>query len=154
MRFELGDDATRAWLEGIAANDAFMFANNAAIVAAIGRGEVELGLVNHYYVYQALAEDPDFAAINHDFAVDDVGSLVIVTGASMLKSADSPDEAVELIRFLLGEEAQRYFSDQTFEYPLADGRRAGRDPAGDRARRDRRTSSSTNSAATCSRPER
>ena len=121
MRFKLGDDETRAWLEGIDGNDAFTFANNAAIVAAVGRGEVEVGLVNHYYVYQAQAEDPEFGAVNYDFPVDDIGSLVIVTGASMLESADSQDEAVELIRFLLGEEAQRYFSDQTFEYPLAAG---------------------------------
>lgn len=121
MRFKLGDDATRDWLKGIADNDAFTFANNAAIVAAIGRREIEVGLVNHYYVYQALAQDPNFQAINHHFAVDDIGSLVIVTGASMLKSADSKDEAVQLIRFLLQDEAQRYFSDQTFEYPLAAG---------------------------------
>ena len=121
MRFRIGDDATRAWLEGIADNDAFTFANNAAIVAAVGRGEVELGLVNHYYVYQALAQDPEFAAINYNFPVDDIGSLVIVTGASMLQSTDSQDEAEELIRFLLNDEAQRYFSDQTFEYPLAAG---------------------------------
>jgi iron(III) transport system substrate-binding protein len=121
MRFRIGDDATRAWLEGIADNDAFTFANNAAIVAAVGRGEVELGLANHYYVYQALAQDPEFPAINHNFPVDDIGSLVIVTGASMLQSSDSQDEAEELIRFLLNDEAQRYFSDQTFEYPLATG---------------------------------
>ncbi len=121
MRIKIGDEATAAWLKGIADNDAFTFANNAAIVAAIGRGEVELGLVNHYYVYQALAQDPEFPAINHNFAVDDIGSLVIVTGASMLKSSDAQDQAVELIRFLLQEEAQRYFSDQTFEYPLAAG---------------------------------
>jgi iron(III) transport system substrate-binding protein len=121
MRFRIGDDATRAWLEGIADNDAFTFANNAAIVAAVGRGEVELGLVNHYYVYQALAQDPEFTAINYNFPVDDIGSLVIVTGASMLQSTDSQDEAKELIRFLLDDEAQRYFSDQTFEYPLATG---------------------------------
>jgi iron(III) transport system substrate-binding protein len=121
MRFRLGDDATRAWLEGIAANDAFTFANNSAIVAAIGRGEIDLGLVNHYYVYQAIAQDPDFPGRNHDFPADDVGSLVIVTGASMLKSSDNQDEAVQLIRFLLQEEAQRYFSDETFEYPLASG---------------------------------
>jgi iron(III) transport system substrate-binding protein len=121
MRFRIGDDATRAWLEGIADNDAFTFANNAAIVAAVGRGEVEVGLVNHYYVYQALAQDPDFPAINYNFPVDDIGSLVIVTGASMLESTDSQSEAQELIRFLLDEEAQRYFSDQTFEYPLAAG---------------------------------
>ena len=109
------------WLQGIADNDAFTFANNAAIVAAVGRGEIEVGLVNHYYVYQALAEDPEFAGVNYNFPVDDIGSLVIVTGASMLESTDNPDQSVELIRFLLQEEAQRYFSDQTFEYPLAAG---------------------------------
>jgi len=31
-----------------------------------------------------------------------------------------PDEATELIEFLLSPEAQRYFSEETFEYPLAD----------------------------------
>ena len=62
MRFKLGDDATAEWLQGIADNDAFTFANNAAIVAAVGRGEIEVGLVNHYYVYQALAEDPSSPA--------------------------------------------------------------------------------------------
>ena len=121
MRSKLGDDATAEWLEGMADNDAFTFANNAAIVAAIGRGEIEVGLVNHYYVYQALAEDPEFAGVNHDFAADDIGSLVIVTGASVLENTDSRDNAIELIRFLLQGEAQRYFSDQTFEYPLATG---------------------------------
>jgi iron(III) transport system substrate-binding protein len=121
MRAELGDDATREWLEGIADNDAFTFANNAAIVQAIGRGEVDVGLVNHYYVFQALAEDPDFPARNHHFAPDDVGSLVIVTGASTLAGAEHADAAHQLVAFLLGEEAQRYFSDQTYEYPLAAG---------------------------------
>ena len=121
MRVELGDDATREWLEGIADNDAFTFANNGAIVQAIGRGEIDVGLVNHYYVYQALAEDPDFPGRNHDFAPDDIGSLVIVTGATVLANADNVDAAGELITFLLSEEAQRYFSDETFEYPLAAG---------------------------------
>ena len=88
---------------------------------AVGRGEIDVGLVNHYYVYQALAEDPDFPGRNHDFAPDDIGSLVIVTGASALDDAEQRRQAAELIAFLLGEEAQRYFSDQTFEYPLAAG---------------------------------
>jgi iron(III) transport system substrate-binding protein len=119
MRLELGDEATSEWLQGIADNDPVTFANNGAIVAAIGRGEVDTGLVNHYYVYQAQAEDPDFPGRNHNFAADDIGSFVIVTAASVLADADHPDEANELVEFLLGEEAQRYFSDETFEYPLA-----------------------------------
>jgi iron(III) transport system substrate-binding protein len=121
MRLELGDEATTEWLEGIAANDPLTFANNGAIVAAIGRGEIDVGLVNHYYVYQALAEDPDFPGRNHNFAADDIGSLVIVTAASVLAGADHPDEANDLVQFLLSEEAQRYFTDETFEYPLATG---------------------------------
>ena len=121
MRIELGDEATTEWLEGVAANDPVTFANNSAIVAAIGRGEIDVGLVNHYYVFQALAEDPDFPGRNHNFAPDDIGSLVIVTAASVLAGADHADEADALVEFLLSEEAQRYFSDETFEYPLASG---------------------------------
>ena len=121
MRIELGDEATTEWLEGIAANDPVTFANNSAIVAAIGRGEIDVGLVNHYYVYQAMAEDPDFPGRNHNFAADDIGSLVIVTAASVLAGAEHTDEANELVEFLLSDEAQRYFSDETFEYPLANG---------------------------------
>jgi iron(III) transport system substrate-binding protein len=121
MRLELGDEATSEWLQGIADNDPVTFANNGAIVAAIGRGEVDVGLVNHYYVYQALAEDPDFPGRNHNFAADDIGSLVIVTAASVLAGADHAEEADQLVEFLLSEEAQRYFSDETFEYPLAVG---------------------------------
>ena len=121
MRIELGDEATTEWLDGIAANDPVTFANNSAIVAAIGRGEIDVGLVNHYYVYQAMAEDPDFPGRNHNFAADDIGSLVIVTAASVLAGAEHTDEANELVEFLLSDEAQRYFSDETFEYPLANG---------------------------------
>lgn len=121
MRTKLGDATTIAWLQGLAANDAFTFANNAAIVAAVGRGEIDVGVVNHYYVYQALAEDPTFAGRNHDLPPDDIGSLLIVTAASVLESSGQRAEAIELVRFLLQEEAQRYFSDQTFEYPLASG---------------------------------
>ena len=124
MRNARGDDATKAWLKGIADNDAFTFANNNAIVAAVDRGEIDVGLVNHYYLFQALAENPSFKAKNHDFAPDDLGSLLIVTAAAVLKNSKHKDEAAQLAKFLLTEEAQRYFSDQTYEYPLADGVKA------------------------------
>ena len=45
----------------------------------------------------------------------------VLIGVIALIKADSPEAAEQLIRFLLQEEAQRYFSDQTFEYPLAAG---------------------------------
>lgn len=121
MRAELGDDEAEAWLTGMAENDAAVYADNLSIVDAVARGVVPFGLVNHYYNYQVLAEDPDASTRNHFFSADDLGSLRLVTGASILESADLPDEAAELIAFLLGEEAQTFFTDETFEYPLVDG---------------------------------
>jgi iron(III) transport system substrate-binding protein len=121
MRLQIGDDATAEWLRGIAANDPFTFAGNSAVLEAIGRGEVEVGLINHYYRYQALAEDPNMPVLNYDFPPSDIGSLVIVTGAATLQGTDQPDAAAELVRFLLSPEAQTYFTEETFEYPLALG---------------------------------
>ena len=121
MRTEIGDDETEAWLTGMAENDAPVYADNLSIVDAVARGVVPFGLVNHYYNHQILEEDPDAPSRNHFFSADDLGSLRLVTGASILGSADRPEEAAELIRFLLSEEAQTFFTDETFEYPLVEG---------------------------------
>ena len=121
MRNLEGEDAAKAWLAGMEANDAQTYANNNAIVEAVGRGEIPYGLVNHYYNHQFLAEDPGLPSRNHEFAAGDIGALVIPSSASMLKASDKTEEAQRFIAFLLSEEAQRYFAEETFEYPLADG---------------------------------
>ena len=127
MRGTVGDADTLTWLEGLAANNVQTYANNSAIVAAVGRGEVDAGLVNHYYNFRFLDEDPNHPGLNHQFALDDPGSVLIVTGAAILEGSDNPDEAAQLIEWLLAEDAQRYFADETFEYPLA----SGVEPSGD-----------------------
>jgi iron(III) transport system substrate-binding protein len=121
MRSTEGDAATSAWLEGLAANGVQSYANNNAIVAAVGRGEVAAGLVNHYYNFRFLTEDPNHRGVNHQFASDDPGAILIVTGAAVIAGTDDMDAAVQLVEWLLGEPAQRYFADETFEYPLAEG---------------------------------
>ncbi len=127
MRGTVGDADTLTWLEGLAANGVQSYANNNAIVAAVGRGEVDAGLVNHYYNFRFLDEDPDHPGRNHQFALEDPGNVLIVTGAAILEGSDHSDEAVQLIEWLLEEDAQRYFADETFEYPLA----SGVEPSGD-----------------------
>jgi iron(III) transport system substrate-binding protein len=125
MRVTEGDEVTADWLAGLRANDPKIYANNNAIVQAVGRGEVEVGLVNHYYNYRALAENPDQPSANHNFAADDAGSLLIVTGAAIPANDDADstdvDAATQLIDFLLGSTGQQYFATETFEYPLAFG---------------------------------
>jgi iron(III) transport system substrate-binding protein len=121
MRVELGDDTTREWLEGMVGNGARVYENNTAIVEATGRGEIDLGLVNHYYLYRFLAEDPAFAADNAFLPGGDVGALVNVAGAGILETTDQPAAAREFVAFLQSDEAQQYFSEETFEYPLVSG---------------------------------
>lgn len=121
MRIELGDEVAAGWLEGMAANGSPTYSNNVAILEAVARGEVPMGLVNHYYLARALAEDPDLPAANHFFADGDMGSLLITTATAILQGSDQSEDAARLVEFLLSTEAQRYFSDETFEYPLAGG---------------------------------
>ncbi len=121
MRNELGDDATRAWLEGMARNGAPNYPKNSAIVEAVGRGEVDMGLVNHYYNLRALEADPSVASVNHFLPADDLGALVIVTGGAVLGSSESPAAARQLLEWLLGDAAQATFAAQTQEYPLRTG---------------------------------
>jgi iron(III) transport system substrate-binding protein len=121
MRSELGDDATLAWLEGMAANNSPKYQKNSPIVEAVGRGEIPLGLVNHYYNLRALEADPAVPSVNYFLPADDLGSLVIVTGGAVLASADAPVEGARLLEFLLSQEAQATFANQTQEYPLVAG---------------------------------
>lgn len=127
MRETSGDDHTLDWLQGLVANDAQTYANNTAIVQAVGRGEVPLGLVNHYYNLRAHAENPDVLSENYFFPDGDIGSLVIATALGVLASTDDGDLADSFVEFMLSENAQTFFAQETFEYPLA----AGVEPQGD-----------------------
>lgn len=121
LRESKGDEAALAWLKGMVANDAPTYANNVAIVQAVARGEVPMGLVNHYYNARQLAENPGSPTRNYFFEEGDIGSLLLVTAASLVEGTDQREDAERLIQFLLGEDAQTFFSEETFEYPLASG---------------------------------
>ncbi len=119
LRLVEGEEAARGWLEGIQANDPIVYAKNTPTVAAVAAGEVDIGFVNHYYLHRFLAEEGDgFGARNHYTAPGDVGTLINVAGVGILNAADHGDEAAELVAFLLSDTAQRYFADETYEYPV------------------------------------
>lgn len=117
-----GEEAAAAWLRGMAANGTVTFDGNGPIVQAVGAGELQVGLVNHYYLYEIQAEQNQSLPIaNHFFEPGDVGSLVNVSGIGILNSAQHVDQAQQLVDYLLGEEAQTYFAQETSEYPLVQG---------------------------------
>jgi iron(III) transport system substrate-binding protein len=122
MRVMRGEDATREWLEALIANEPVRYEGNSPIVQAIHDGEIDLGLVNHYYALRQIAEQgEEFTTRNHFLSADDPGALVNVAGAGILEASDNKDAALSFVEFLLGAEAQAYFATETFEYPLIEG---------------------------------
>ena len=116
-----GDEGTLEWLEGLAANDPITYDGNSPIAAAVDAGDVDVGLINHYYLLQLGAEQGGTTGQNHFFAEPDAGSLVMPSGISMLATSGNPEGASELIAFLLSSESQVYFAETNFEYPVASG---------------------------------
>ena len=121
MRVVKGYGHARSWLEGMLANKPKSYPNNDALTLAVSRGEVAVGLVNHYYLLEMRAEDPGLKGALHFFKGGDVGSLVNAAGAGVLRSSDNPDAAEAFVKFMLSKQAQRYFADKTWEYPLIEG---------------------------------
>ena len=116
-----GEASTLSWLEGMKANQSPTFPKNSTIVSAVADGQVEAGLVNHYYALRLLTEDPAASVANAFFAEACAGSLVMPAGAGILASADAPTTAEAFVTYLLSVEAQEYFARETFEYPLVPG---------------------------------
>jgi len=121
MRLVHGEDAARKWLEDIIATDPIIFDENEMALQAVANEEIAIGLVNHYYIYEARAEDPEIPVENYYFPNGDVGSLVNVGGVGVLDGSGQEPQALAVTEYLLGTEAQTYFQQQTFEYPLAGG---------------------------------
>jgi iron(III) transport system substrate-binding protein len=113
----------RGWLEAMIANGTLNFGDsNSAIVQAIGNGEIDAGLVNHYYLYAVGREAGEgFPVANHFFAGGDPGSLINVAGIGLIEGANEENAALAFVDYLLSEEAQEYFATETFEYPLIEG---------------------------------
>ena len=88
MRVLMGDEFTRTWLEEMKENGARDYSNNTSIVQAVADGEIDVGLVNHYYLYRFLAEQgPEFKARNYFLTGGDVGALINIAGAGILDSS-------------------------------------------------------------------
>lgn len=123
MRLTEGDEATRQWLLDLAANDPQEYEKNTPIVEAAAAGEIDLGLVNHYYLYLVKQEQPDAPIANHFLAAGDPGALVSVAGAGVLESADDSSGAERFVEFLLSPNGQRFYVDaaEEAEYPLVEG---------------------------------
>jgi iron(III) transport system substrate-binding protein len=117
-----GEEAATRWVKYMQANKPRAYPKNAPAVLAVSRGEVDVALVNHYYLYRLRAEHgEDFPVENHYFRSGKADSLVNVSGAAILASSDQKQLAEEFVLFLLSDSAQTFFTEVNYEFPLASG---------------------------------
>lgn len=120
MRVMYGDRKTLKWLKAMKANGTKKYPKNTPIVKALGRGEIHLGLVNHYYLARFKKTNPKFPVAHH-YTRRDAGAMINVAGVAVLRTTDQRRDAERFINYMLSRKSQRYFSSKTKEYPLVRG---------------------------------
>lgn len=122
LRVLRGEDDARVWLEAFAANKPVAYEKNGAVRDAVNAGEVPLGLVNHYYLYEKIAaEGAENVVAQNQYLPGDIGGLVNVAGIGALENSDNPEASQCLASYLVSDSAQDFFVEKSFEYPLVDG---------------------------------
>ena len=117
-----GVAAAKQWLEGLRAN-AKIYSDNEAVVAAVNRGEREVGLLDHYYWYRLRSENKGAVdSALHYFAPGDAGALIDISGAGVLATAKHAALAQSFVAYLVSEPAQQIIAtSESWEYPLRPG---------------------------------
>ncbi|MEC5404245.1 iron ABC transporter substrate-binding protein [Paraburkholderia sp. MPAMCS5] len=119
-----GEAQTVQWLKGLKAN-AQIFDDDEGVVAAVNRGGVATGVINNYYwarLHTELGDKATRSAIYH-YGNGDVGGLVNVSGAAILRTAHNADGAQQFLKYLVSERAQTLMAKSRvgYEYPLHAG---------------------------------
>jgi iron(III) transport system substrate-binding protein len=118
-----GKQAAVNWLSGLKRNGS-LYQSDESVVAAVNKGDVAVGIINHYYWYRLRLElgASGMHSNLYFFPNHNVGSLENISGAAALKTSKHPQEAQEFVKFLLSPTAQEILAHgYDFEYPLRPG---------------------------------
>ena len=124
----IGEAETEAWAKGLVANFARKpQGGDRDQIRAVAVGECDVALANTYYLARLVtssnAKDREAAAKVAIFWPDQEGHGVHVniSGAGVTASAKNVANAIRLIEFLAGDEAQRLYAGAVYEYPVKPG---------------------------------
>ena len=121
-----GEKKAEEWARGLKANLARKpQGNDRAQIKAIFAGECDLALGNMYYMGKMLTNNKQIAWAKSVFMFfpnqSTYGTHLNVSGAGITKSAKRKENAIKLLEFLTGDEAQRMYAELNFEYPVKSG---------------------------------
>ncbi len=122
MMARLGEERTeeivRGWVTNFATDP---FSNDTAVLNAIQAGQCDVGVTNTYYLGRLLRDDPDLLLEVFWPNQEDRGVHVNVSGAGMTRHATRTEEALTLLEWLAGDDAQEMFAALNLEYPAVEG---------------------------------
>jgi iron(III) transport system substrate-binding protein len=114
-----GEAAAEKWLTTIKNNNPVLYEKNSQIMEAIDNGQIDIGLVNHYYLWEVAEELGRDINVKIDFfQAGDIGNLTNVSGAAILATSDKQSVARKFVEFLLRDDVQKSFVADTHEYSL------------------------------------
>lgn len=121
-----GEEETLTWLQGIKDNLAKRpEGGDRDQVKSIWAGECDISLGNTYYMGAMLKDDEQKEWADSVRIVfptfEDGGTHVNVSGVAMTKSAPNRDAALQLMEFLVSDEAQKIYAETNNEFPVKEG---------------------------------
>ncbi|MBI5198910.1 MAG: extracellular solute-binding protein [Nitrospirae bacterium] len=117
MIAERGETETEKYLKGILANAGDrIYPSDSRAVEAVAKGEVDVAIVNHYYIYGHLRKNPSDGA-TLKFVVPQE-TAYNVSGGGILRTSKNKDAAQRLIEFMASDEGQTMFAYENREYPV------------------------------------
>jgi iron(III) transport system substrate-binding protein len=124
-----GEEKAKQWAAGLKDNQARKpQGSDRSQVKAVMEGACDLALGNNYYYglmkfNDEQPEQKEWAASVYPIFPnqDGRGTHVNISGVGLTKASKNRDAAIRLMEFLSGDEAQRMYAAQNFEYPVKVG---------------------------------
>ena len=115
-----GEEATLAFLQRLRTNAGNnVFPKHTPLVSAVARGDVPIGLINHYYYYRYLDDNPDAPLYIVFPDQDNGGAAIVASGVGITRHAPHADLARRFVEFLLTDEGLRLFAGVNHEFTTA-----------------------------------
>ena len=115
-----GEEKVAEWLTAINGLGYTEYPKNSPQVAAADAGELDIGMINHYYTLRVLAENGD-SPVKNVYLDGGCGAMVMPAGAGVLSSSQNKPAAMAFIEYLHSTSAQEHFTNTVFEFPLVPG---------------------------------
>ena len=115
-----GEEKVAEWLTAINGLGYTEYPKNSPQVAAADAGELDIGMINHYYTLRVLAENGD-SPVKNVYLDSGCGAMVMPAGAGVLSSSQNKPAAMAFIEYLHSTSAQEHFTNTVFEFPLVPG---------------------------------